>query len=65
MEYVNQTTLLAVAGLFAVGIFYISKNFVEPKSLQQRAILAEQAQKELLEEHESQAKRGSNKQAKK
>lgn len=65
MEYVNPTTVAALTALLAVAVFYISKNVVEPKSLQQRAILAEQAQKELLDEHESQSKRGSNKQAKK
>ncbi|KAF9428296.1 hypothetical protein BGZ76_001990 [Entomortierella beljakovae] len=47
--------------LLAVTSLYVYKNFVEPKVQQQRAVLAEQAQKELLEEHERGNVKKSNK----
>lgn len=65
MEFLNASTATLIVVVAGVGAYYVYLNVVEPQTRLQRALLAEQAQKELLDEHESQAKRGSNKQAKK
>jgi len=65
MDIINPTTATLVVLVAGAGAYYVYLNVVEPQNKLQRAVLAEQAQKELLEEHESQSKRGSNKQAKK
>ncbi|KAG0294561.1 hypothetical protein BGZ98_001723, partial [Dissophora globulifera] len=65
MDFVNPTTVTVAVLVAGTGAFYVYQNVVEPQNQQQRALIAEQAQRELLEEHETEAKRGSNKQAKK
>ncbi|KAF9203408.1 hypothetical protein BGZ59_001645 [Podila verticillata] len=67
MEYINATTVtLALLGA-SMGAYYVYVKVIEPHNRRQRAMLAEQAQKELLIAHENMLlKRGSNKkQAKK
>lgn len=66
MEYINSTTVtLALLGA-GMGAYYMYVKVIEPQNQLQRAMLAEQAQKELLAAHENMLlKRGSNKQAKK
>lgn len=62
---VNPTTITIGVVVAAAGAAYVYQNVVEPQAKLQRAVLAEQAQKELLDEHESEAaKRGSKKQPK-
>ena len=65
MDIVNPTTVTLIVFVAGASAYYVYLNVVEPQAKLQRAVLAEQAQKELLDEHESQSKRGSNKQAKK
>ncbi|KAG0327087.1 hypothetical protein BG000_001098 [Podila horticola] len=66
MEYINSTTVtLALLGA-GMGAYYMYVKVIEPQNRLQRAMLAEQAQKELLAAYENMLlKRGSNKQAKK
>lgn len=66
MEYINSTTVtLALLGA-SMGAYYVYVKVIEPQNRRQRAMLAEQAQKELLIEHENMLlKQGFNKQAKK
>jgi hypothetical protein len=65
MDIVNPTTATLVVLIAGAGAYYVYLNVVEPQNQLQRVILAEQAKRELLDEHESQSRRGSNKQAKK
>ncbi|KAG0277399.1 hypothetical protein BGZ95_006010, partial [Linnemannia exigua] len=64
---VSPTTIALGVAVAGAGAVYVYQNVVDPQTKQQRTVLAEQAQKELLEEHAIQeaAKRGNKKPKKK
>lgn len=66
MEYINASTVTLTLLGAGMGAYYVYVKVIEPQNRLQRAMLVEQAQRELLIAHENMLlRRGSNKQAKK